>query len=78
MTVGWVLEKKDVQWSEKPQNIVRKAIIQLCEWYARCDWSLFSIYRSTDTCRMTLRETCFFVLFNIARGFENVCEITSD
>ena len=27
---------------------------------------------------MTSRETCFFVLFNVACGFENVGEIISD
>ena len=33
-------------------------LVQWCECYARCDWSLPMIYQSTDTW-MTSRETCF-------------------
>ena len=36
------------------------------------------MYWSIDTW-MTSRETCFLlVLFNIARSFQNVCDIISD
>ena len=27
---------------------------------------------------MTSRETCYLCLFNMARGFENICELNSD
>ena len=39
--------------------------VQWCECYARCDWSLPTIYQSTDTW-MTSRETCF--LFFVQHG----------
>ena len=37
------------------------------------------IYLSTETVFPAVtRKLVFYVLFNMARGFENVCEITSD
>ena len=41
--------------------------------YARCDWSLLMIYYSA-----LYMEGVTEVLFNLARGFKNVCEIISD
>ena len=35
------------------------------------------IYYKKDT-PMTSRETCYLCLFNMARGFENICELNSD
>ena len=53
------------------------AFIQWCECYERYDWSLSVIYKSTDTW-LTYGKLLFFVLFNMARGFENAYEIISD
>ena len=37
------------------------------------------IYLSTETVFPAVtRKLVFYVLFNMARGFENVCKITSD
>ena len=37
------------------------------------------IYQSTETVFSAVtRKLVFYVLFNMAHGFENVCEITSD
>ena len=41
--------------------------------YARCDWSLLMIYYSA-----LYMDGVTEVLFNLARGFKNVCEIISD
>ena len=41
--------------------------------YGRCPWS---IRVQINGCRQG--KLVFFVLFNMARGFENVCEIISD
>ena len=53
------------------------SLVQWCECYARCDWSLPMIYQSTDTW-WRHAKLAFFVSFNMARGFENVCGINSD
>lgn len=41
--------------------------------HARCDWSLLMIYYSA-----LYLDGVTEVLFNLARGFKNVCEIISD
>ena len=41
--------------------------------YARCDWSLLMIYYSA-----LYMDGVTEVLFNLAHGFKNVCEIISD
>ena len=50
--------------------------LQRSDCYARCDWSLPMIYWSTD--KWMTSKLVFFVLFNMARGFENVCGIISN
>ena len=50
--------------------------IQRSDCYARCNWSLPMIYWSTD--KWMTSKLVFFVLLNMARGFENVCEIISN
>ena len=48
--------------------------IQCGQCYARCDWSL------PINTSMTSRKTSlfFFLVFNMARGFENVCKSFPD
>ena len=50
--------------------------IQRSDCYARCDRLLPTIYWSTD--KWMTSKLVFFVLLNMARGFENVCEIISN
>ena len=49
----------------------------MMECYARCDWSLSMIYKSTGT-EYRNGKFLFFVWFNMARDFENFYEIILD
>ena len=60
-----VLEVCILELQDKELNVkkfiwckISYLLIQWCECYVRCDWSLPMIYQSTDTW-MTSRETCF-------------------
>ena len=60
--------------------MIQFLIIKFIQWfesYARCDWSLPVIYQ-IQIHGWRHGKLAFFVLFNMARGFENVCEIISD
>ena len=46
-------------------NVARAVIV-------RCPWSI------REHTPMTSRETCCLCLFNMARGFENICQLNSD
>ena len=77
---SYTIAAEPIKMLELHYPMIQFLIIKFIQWfesYARCDWSLPVIYQIQIHGRRH-EKLVFFVLFNMARGFENVCEIISD